>query len=365
MHRWGGYLHGIQLGIAQYAAQKPNWLLTHVLPDVKSFGLFKRQRPDGVIAFVESDYAGALRELGVPVVDVANWQGSSGFPRVLPDDVAIGRVAADYFVDLGLRQLATLGFAEASFYAERLAGFRQRAAALQTPVAAHSANPVDPPDQWRAWVGSLPKPVGLLCANDGLAAEVLEVCRHAGVRVPDDVGVLGVDNDELICSTAVPPLSSVDMNTPKIGYVAARVLDELIDGQKPPAADIRLPPVGVVARQSTNLLAIADEDVLAAIKFIRDNVRKGVTVAKLMKAIPTNRRSLEKRFKAFLGRSPLQEIRRVRIEKAKELLRGSDLPIPAVARDSGFSNPERLANVFHEVTGMTPTAYRRQNRQQG
>ncbi|MGN6725883.1 MAG: substrate-binding domain-containing protein [Tepidisphaeraceae bacterium] len=359
MHRWVGYLHGVQLGIADYAVQHPDWLWTHVLPEPQHWDLLKGQPLHGVIAYVEADYVDELRALRVPVVDVANWRQQGPFPRVVPDDDAIGVLAADYLTDLGLKHLATIGFRDAAFYAIRRDGFIRRARQLQRDVLAWSSN--DALDM-RTWLGQLPRPVGLFCGNDGLAAEALEICRHAGIRVPEDVCVLGVDNDELIGRMTHPPLSSIAVHSRKIGFEAARLLDDLINHVPAPTDAVRLPPVGVVARQSTNLLAIEDPDVLAGVRYIRDNVHKNISVQHLLRVIPVNRRFLERRFKTHLGRSPLQEIRRARLEKAKELLSRTDLSMPAVAKRSGFPNPERLANVFHEAMGLTPTAYRRKFR---
>ncbi len=161
---------------------------------------------------------------------------------------------------------------------------------------------------------------------------------------------------------AYPPLSSIALHAQKIGFEAARLLDHLMSGGKPPKAPILLPPEGVVTRQSTNLLAIEDPDVVAGVRYIREHVHQHITVRHLLEAVPVNRRYLERKFKEAIGRTPLQEIRRARLEKAKELLSATDLSMPAIARRSGFPNPERLANVFHDMTAITPTAYRRKFR---
>ena len=371
MHRWVGYLHGVQLGIAEFAMLRPDWVLAHFAPDAANLKQIAGLRADGVIAFPEHDYVPQLQAMGVPVVDVSNWLADAPFPRVVPDDAAIGRMAADYLIDLGLRQMGVAGYAFAEFYRIRREAFQARCAAADTAVSAYDEHGPVPRDQRTpvglnpyllAWLKSVPKPAGVFCCNDVTAAEVLEICRHTEIRVPEDLCVLGVDNDELISRTTHPPLSSIAVHTQKIGYEAAHLLDELMAGRDGAGVTRLLPPVGVVARQSTNLLAITDPDVLTAVRFIRDNVHKHVTVGQLLRLVPVNRRFLERRFKQHLGRSPLQEIRRVRIEKAKELLAGTDLAMPAVAKRSGFSNPERLANVFHEIVGTTPTQYRKQFR---
>jgi len=372
MHRWVGYLHGVQLGIADFAMQRPDWVLANTSPYSEGLHQLAKAPVDGVITYPESEYIPLLQSLGVPVVDVSNWLDRPTFPRVIPDDEAIGRLGAEYLLDLGLKQMGVAGRAVGAYYVERRKAFLESCSFAGVPVSVYDPLAPAPPDQHTpaainptllAWLRSVPKPAGIFCSNDGMAEEILEVCRRSGIRVPEELCVLGVDNDELTTRMAHPPLSSIELHTQKIGYEAAKLLDELMDGRPGgPSLQIKMPPVGVVARQSTNLLAIADPDVLTAVRFIRDNIHKHITVGSLLRLLPVNRRFLERRFKEHLGRTPLQEIRRVRIEKAKELLSGTDLSMPAVAKRSGFANPERLANVFHAGVGMTPTAYRRKFR---
>jgi LacI family transcriptional regulator len=369
MHRWVGYLYGVQLGIAEYLLHRPALTATQYYPEPDQIGRMLNSRVDGIIVFSAWHYPRELLQLKVPIVDVSNWQANERYLRVLPDDYAIGRLAADYLLDLGLRNFGFLGLAGVNFSVLRRKGFID-ALASQNLVAEDMREQgyTFPPDTTvpanvspavLAWLLALPKPAGIFCSTDNRAAEVLEVCRLSGIRVPEDVCVLGVDNDELVTKVTHPPLSSIALPTHKIGFEAARLLDELMSGGERPAAPILFPPTGVVARQSTNLLSIADPDVLAAVRYIREQVHRQVTVRDLLRAVPVNRRYLERKFKQHLGRTPLQEIRRVRLEKAKQLLSETELSMPAVARRSGFPNAARLANVFHDGTGMTPSQYRK------
>lgn len=370
MHRWVGYLHGVQRGIAEYVEQKPEWMCQHLLPEPEHLKLLDAAPLHGMIAYVENEYLPELVAKGVPVVDVSNWIPSP-FTRVIPDDLAIGRMAAEYLADLGLRHFAFFGYPHALFSQLRQRGFTEvlESAGHKVRVWEEPATPVVDPTVPAGispailqWLRDLPKPVGILCTNDVSGADVLDICRHAEIHVPEEICVLGVDNDELLTRISHPPLSSITLHTEKIGFEAARLLDEMMSGKPAPKDPILLPPVGVVSRQSTNLLSIADEDVLTVIRHIRDNVHRNLSVDDLLRVAPVNRRFLERRFRQHLGRSPLQEIRRVRLEKAKELLSGTDLSMPAIAKRSGFPNPERLANVFRAMTGMTPTAYRQKFR---
>ncbi len=366
MHRWVGYLHGVQLGIAEYVAKRPEWICSHVRPDQAGLETLASMPLDGIVAYVEPEYVNLLKSRNVPVVDVSNWLQEANFVRVIPDDRVIGGIAAQYLADLGLQHFGYWAYAKTAFSHLRLEGFRETLARSGLKAQVWSDNPAirdrDAPTSTLEWLRKLQKPVGIFCPNDTIATTILDQCREAKLRVPEEVCILGVDDDELLTQISHPPLSSIALHTQKIGFEAARLLDEMMANPGKPVSPVLFPPVGVVARQSTNLLAIADADVLAAVRYIRDHVHERLTVDDVLKAVPVNRRFLERRFKEHLGRTPLQEIRRVRIEKAKELLSGTDMSMPTVARRSGFPNPERLANVFHAMTGMTPTHYRREFR---
>jgi LacI family transcriptional regulator len=369
MHNWVGYLYGVQQGIADYVLHQPNWtwIRTPPVPELLA-GLFHADL-DGVIAYVETPYVSLLKRLKVPVVCVSNWEDTAPFPHVLPDDVAIGKLAARHLIDLGLKHFGYVGFPGAKFSELRRKGFAAglaeesfQAEYLQTKGRNSTPLVEVAPGVNRLtadWLKKLPKPAGVFATSDSAAAEILEVCRHNGIRVPDEICVLGVDNDDLVHRFSHPPLSSIALPTQKVGLEAAKLLDSLMAGHPPPTRPMLLPPIGVITRQSTNLLAISDEDVLAAVRYIREHVRDRITVGHILREVAISRRQLERKFAESFGRTPLQEIQRVRIEKAKELLSGTDLPMPAIASRSGFKNAERLARVFRSTTDQTPTEYRR------
>lgn len=374
MHRWVGYLHGVQLGIAEYLMHHPAMTASQFFPEPDQLQRIAAGRVDGIIMFSAWHYPQEILQMNVPIVDVSNWRADDKYPRVVPDDLAIGRLAASYLADLGLRHFGYLGLADVNFSHLRRKGFIDTLAehglrceempGHPIPLPPNTVVPPNASPNLLAWLLSLPKPAGIFCTTDNRAAEVLEVCRLSGLRVPEDFCVLGVDNDELTTKVTHPPLSSIALPTNKIGFEAARLLDDLMSGGERPRQHLLLPPTGVVARQSTNLLSIPDDDVLAAVRYIREHVHRQVTVRDVLRAVPVNRRYLERKFKQHLGRTPLQEIRRVRLEKAKQLLVETDLSMPAIARRSGFPNAARLANVFHDGTGMTPSQYRKSFRLQ-
>jgi LacI family transcriptional regulator len=189
--------------------------------------------------------------------------------------------------------------------------------------------------------------------------QLVEVCRQADLRVPEEVAVLGVGNDELYCELSRPTLSSIITPAQQIGFEAASLLGRMLDGAKPPQQSLLFPPQGVVSRRSSDVLAIDDPDVVAVARFIREHSHLVLRTAEILKVVPVGRRSLERRFRKAFGRGIWEEIQRVHIERAKRLLAETNLPIKAVAAQSGFTNFRHLSVVFRGQLGLSPTAYRR------
>jgi LacI family transcriptional regulator len=199
-----------------------------------------------------------------------------------------------------------------------------------------------------------------MACNDEKGVEVLTACRQAGVRVPDEVAVLGVDNDEALCDLSLPPMTSIDVNAEQIGHESAALLDRMMSGDAAPPEAVSVPPRGVVARPSTNTLFSGDAEVDRAVAFIRENAaRRRLLVSDVTRHVSVSRALLEPRFKRGVGRTIHQEIQRVRLARAKALLVGSALPIKQVAAAAGFASVPYLTRVFHRETGETPAEYRR------
>lgn len=188
--------------------------------------------------------------------------------------------------------------------------------------------------------------------------QLTEACRQVGLRIPEDAALLGAEDDDLYCELARPALSSVRVPAEQIGREAAALLDRLLDGARPPRQPILLPPQGVVARRSSEVLAIDDPDVVAAARFIRGHGHLPLFVADVLREVPVERRSLERRFRKALGRGIWEEIRRVHVERAKRLLAETDQSIKAIAKQSGFTDFRHMAVVFRKELGLSPTAYR-------
>ncbi len=215
-------------------------------------------------------------------------------------------------------------------------------------------------EQIVAWLSKLPKPVGVMACHDPRGQKILEACHRANLEVPDEVAVIGVDNDEPICEISDPPLTSVFPDPCRIGYEGTRLLHQMMLGHKPDKSSVYLLPAGIVTRHSTDVLAMEDRQIAEAVSFIRKNACQGINVAEVVENTLLPRSTLYRRFREALGRSVHDEIVRVRVARAKELLGKSEMPISEVAERAGFRHQEYLGVVFKAQVGMTPGQYRRQ-----
>jgi LacI family transcriptional regulator len=211
------------------------------------------------------------------------------------------------------------------------------------------------------WLKSLPRPVGILTPGDLHAARLLNICRGLKIAVPEEIAILGRSNDPVICETMRPTLSSMDLDARQVGYVAAGMLDRMMAGEKTNEL-ILVPPSHVEVRQSTDLMVIEDADVVQAMQYIRDFACTSIDVPRVAEEIGLSRRVLERRFQQYLGRSPKEEIMRIRIETAKMLLARTDQSRENIARRCGFASPTYFSMAFHRLVGMKPQAYRKMRR---
>jgi len=306
-----------------------------------------------------------------PLIDTAYTLPGLNVPTVDVDHAVVGRLAAEYFLERKFDHFGFFGSESAAYSRIRESAFGERVADAGHAVSScHTEYLADltTPALWkksaqkaRRWLRQLNKPAAILCCEDAPARYLADVCRQIGLKIPEDIALLGSGNDELECGLTQPALSSIAVPSQRIGYEAAALLDRLMSGEAPPREPLLLEPLHVVTRRSTDIMAIEDETVQAALKHIRQHAWEAMSVAKLAHDIAVGRRLLERRFRAVLGRSVLEEIYRLRVARAKELLTDTHLPITAVAAQSGFPNARRLDVVFAKRTGLTPTAYRRQS----
>jgi LacI family transcriptional regulator len=330
------------------------------------------RRPwDGIICRSTTPaLARAFLRRGIPAVDLGDLHGDLGLPRIGSDMEAIGRMGAEHLLERGLRNFAFCGFADEAWSDGRRHGFCARvreagfdAAIYESPW--HGAHvPAWDKDQQRlgAWLRRLSKPLGLLACNDLRGQQVLNACQTLNLDVPEEMAVVGVDNEQVLCELCDPPLSSVAPNPERIGYEAATLLDRLMAGETLTHDPILVPPISVIARQSSDVTRIDDPDVAAALTFIRKNACSGVSVDEVAGHIAVSRSILERRFRKHVGHSPQTEIRRVQLKRVKQLLVETDLALEAIARLAGYIHPEYMSVVFKRVTATTPGQYREQNR---
>ena len=368
-----GYCAAVLDGIARYANEVGNWWYRGADPTVENIQALVKWKPHGIILGIwEERVAAHVAALDVPIIDVFDWYPTRQAWQVTVDNAAIGPIAMEHFVHRGFRQFAFVGELHWQFVQSRRAGFEKALAeaghlapyshALKDGNLAWSFYGMETDADLAAWVKTLPKPIAILTANDDAGLRVLEVCKRLRLRVPDDYSVLGVDDNQFMCKLAHPPMSSVATNSAQIGFEAARLLDQAMAKRRRLPPRIAVPPLGVVARQSTDTLAIDDADVAAIIRTIRRSSSNRLTVASLLNDVPMRRRTVERRFRALLGHGIYDEIRRARVQRARELLVDSDLLMPAIAQRCGFSNAERFSRVFRKFCGKTPTAFRKQFR---
>jgi LacI family transcriptional regulator len=213
------------------------------------------------------------------------------------------------------------------------------------------------------WLTKLPKPIGIFASCDRRAQEILDACHQARVAVPEEVAVLGVDDDELICEFCDPPLSSVRPNARRTGYEAAAILSRLMSGEAPSIASVsEIEPVRVVERRSTDAVAVDDRQVAAALRFIREHACDGIAVPDVLRSVGVSRTFLEQKFLRLLGHTPHHFIKLHKIERVRELLAESDLAVAHIADTTGFESASYLSSAFRRATGETPRAYRAKHR---
>lgn len=360
------YARGLVQGVVHYVREHRPW----------SFQMMEQGRGDdpppwledwdgdGVIARIETPrIARAVMKCGLPVVDLSAARLVPSIPWVETNDVEISRLAAEHLQERGFKHFAYCGDGRFNWSVWRQGQFVEQL--KQAGHACHVFDPefkiVDPKQDARAlakWLRNLPKPIGIMACYDRRGQQVLDVCRSVGLAVPDEVAVVGVDNDELLCELSAPPLSSVIPNTHRTGHEAAELLDLMMSGQTVPAKAHLIAPLGVAARQSTDVLAIDDRQVAAAVRFIREHACEGINVADLIAAVPLSRRVLEQRFQKLLGRTPHEEILHVKLSRVRRLLAETDLPLYQIAGRAGFEHVEYLSVAFKREVGKTPREFR-------
>jgi LacI family transcriptional regulator len=324
--------------------------------------MLRRWRPSGIVGAVPS---GTMRKRIPSVVPLAPDQDGA----VLLDNAAIGRLAAEHLIERGFRHLAFIGEKNVAFSAGRADGFQLCWKAVRASHPDATFHRLDLAlahvDDWRpavgklvGWLRTLPKPVGILACRDLRAREVSQACRVAGLRVTEEVAIVGVDNDDLLCELTDPPLSSVSVPWDQIGYHIGAHLHCLLQKRRRPEHLPAVVPSGIQVRCSSDIYAVADAAVARACRHLRDHAHEPLQVEMVARSAGVSRRGLERRFRRELGRSPHAEIQRLRIERARQMLRETSLSMAVVAERGGWSSVQRFMVVFKARTGQTPGQFR-------
>lgn len=321
---------------------------------------------DGVIARIETPtMADALRQLKVPMVDVSSARLVPALPWFENDYRLIAKAAMDHFRERGHRRFAVCGqFCHnwSRWLGDHFATL-VREAGYDCYVYDTSPTSERGPEQLLAdWLKKLDKPIALLACNDFNGRMVLDLCRGESILVPDEIAVLGEDNDEVYCELADPPLSSIQQNGLRVGFEAAAGLARMMRGEKLGNEGFFVPPIGVVTRQSTDVLAIEDPRVAKVVRYIREHACEGINVKDVLRHNPQSRRLLEAQFKKTLGHSPHDEIINVRISRVKALLVETDLSLELISEQCGFAYVEYLSVAFKRLVGVPPSTYRREHK---
>jgi len=361
---------GFLRGIAQYAHLYGPWKFVSPPP------VYRRTRKelpeqlksvDGRISYVlDAKEANHFKRQLIPTIAIPVLDVSDDLISIIGDWQTTGALGAKHFLGRGFRHFAFCGYRDFIWSRKRYRAYCKalKAHGFEPQLyegPAHHANiswEQERP-QLTQWLQQLPKPVGIMACNDDRGENIIQACLLGDLHIPEEVAVLGVDNDDLLCDLADVPLSSIALNFEKAGYDAAALLDKRMRGHHPRQRKITLHPRRVITRRSTDIMAVSDTDVAEALKLIHRHKGPPLTVADITQAIPRSARSLQMRFKKSLGHSMQEEIIRVRIEQAAQLLEQTNMPVSQIAQHLGYAEPSDFNRCFRRVKNLTPLAYRK------
>ncbi len=368
------YGRGLLRGIAKYSSLYGPWTMERETPFYLTLqeGGQKARKPtkwlaDGIITRDSRDIRKMLT-IPVPIIYASYLdEDAKKISRIMTADQSIAQLGAAHFLQRGFRNFAYVGYDDMYWSRNRGSFFCQEIQRHHYEVQnfQQSAKKVD--RQWAQeqflladWLSSLPKPCAVFCCNDDRAEQVLAACRNADLRVPENIAVLGVDNDDVICSLADPPLSSIALNIENAGFQAAQLLDQMMSGKQTESCTIHVEPRTVVTRQSSDVSAIEDEDVAEAVSYIRRHCNEPIQVSDVLQAVSVSRRSLYDKFKRELHCSIYTFIKNRRIEQIGRLLSETDMPVSQIALELGFTSADHIAQYFRSQKGINPLDYRKQ-----
>jgi len=363
------YTRDLLAGVARYVHERGPWSTFLELRAVESAvpPWLERWNGDGIIVRTHSpEMAAAVAAAGVPTVEVRTAAPLAGIPFVGMDNALIGQRVAEHFLDRGYRRFAVYALETESFFREGVRKFVTHVEGTGAPWARLTAQDDSSPADWEqhqaelmTWLASLAKPIGIFAANDQLGVRLLDACHRAGLAVPEEVAVVGCENEETLCEFASPTLTSVRFDGIQVGYRAAATLDLLMQGQTPPPGPQLIPPRDIVVRGSSDEFVIEDPIALRAVRLIREQAFNNIPVGEIASQLGISRSTLERRLKATLGRGAKEELLRIRFREVKRLLGNTEHTVETIAELTGFAHAHYLQTAFRERTGATPGEYRR------
>lgn len=367
------YCRGLLSGLAKYANMHGNWMFCRMPMTFKEIngidGIIKwakKWNADGIVALLPDEQeVFKLIKSGIPVIAQDANERFSQIPNITGDYHKTGELAADYFLERGYKNFAYYGPANMVWSRERKEGFEKKLIKEGYEVHYQDISQKQPemwtykPSPLSKWLKGLPKPLAVYCCDDNQAQNVTEACRIANLYVPEEVSILGTDNDDTLCMLSQPPLSSISLNTEKGGYETGELLHKMMLNSKTKIYDVVVEPTHVITRKSTDILAIKDREVAKALRFIFDNYNKHFTVKDILAKVPLSRRALEKRFKKEMGRTLHLEIQRVRIEEFAKRLIETNRSVLEIAIELGFDDNKNISRIFQKIKKMTPLQFRR------
>jgi LacI family transcriptional regulator len=352
------------IGIARYSRLNGPWSFYKEPIDLKSSSPHLTSwKPDGII-MRDSLITKELLKLKIPTILAIH---GSKYPKNLPviktDSFSIAKMASEHLLSKGLKNFAFCGFDNYDWSKERGLYFNRfnNEAGYKTHIYISTKKNDWENEQQHVseWIKALPKPIGIFACNDDRGQHILEVCKMINLKVPEDVAVIGVDNDPMICEIGDPPLTSIALNVESAGYNSAKLLDELLSGKKMKGQQIMVSPTHIVQRQSTDILAVNDQEVALAIRYIKNNAKNKILVRDIVKVTHKSRRTLEKLFKKTIHRSIYNEIRNIRVEWISKLLIETEVPISHITSLFNFTDVEHISRYFKKEKGIGLREFRK------
>jgi LacI family transcriptional regulator len=370
------YAKNLLKGIVRYSKEHTPWVLCkmpfsyrveHEVEGVLKWA--KEWKADGIIAqFYNTDNVSIFKENGIAAIAQDFKSRFTEIPNITGAHRLTGQMGAEYFIRKGFKNFAFYGFKDIVWSSERCEGFREEIGKSNLEKNFYEYQNTDFKELWYyesapliAWLKMLPKPIAMMICDDNQGQHIAEICKQCGIKIPEEIALLGVDNDEVICTLSDPPLSSINQAVEKGGYETAKLMDMMIQNPKKHYEDVVVYPTHIITRQSTDIFATNDKYISAVLKYIHQNTDKKLNISNIICMAPLSRRLLENRFKQEIGLPVYSYIMNLRIDKFAHKLIETDAPIIEIANEMGFSDYKNIARLFKKMKGCTPSEYRNKN----